>query len=79
MIAAPLRLARFLTAKGWSQSELARQLPGVSRSHVCHWFARRRTPTLAQAVAIERVTRGWDEGPIRPAEWVPVQPKVAAA
>lgn len=74
-----VRLSRFLIANSLSQSEAARRLHGVHRSHVCHWLSGRRTPTLEQAVAIERLTAAWSEGPIRPSEWLPAAPSQTAA
>lgn len=68
------RLAEYLTWKGCSQSEFAR----VAKIHqttvnklLNDDVSKRRDPGLDVAVAIERATQDWPDGPIRPSEWVP--------
>ncbi len=46
------------------------QLLGCSASYVSLLRNGHRTPSLATAVAIERLTKRAPTGPIRPADWI---------
>ncbi len=64
-----VRLRRFLKSRGWSGAQLAREL-GFERSFVWRIVEGKRRPGLALAVAIERLTATWSDGPIRSDEWL---------
>jgi len=63
------RFQRWLADEKLSGAEAARRL-GVHFTMVTHLKRRRRRPGLALAVAIERLTATWSDGPIRSDEWL---------
>ncbi len=74
-----IRLAAFLAATSESRTRFAARLGehcdrGRDPSYVSHLVAGRCTPSLEIAVAIERLTALWREGPVRCDEWLRVAP-----
>jgi len=63
-----------------SQRDLAKEL-GCDGSYPAYFLRADRAPGLRFAVRIEELTSSWPEGPIRVADWVPVDhsPTVAPA
>jgi transcriptional regulator with XRE-family HTH domain len=59
------RLSDWCDRKGLSQADLARAL-GVSRAAVCEWLSGKKMPELANALAIEKLTKR----AVRASEWV---------
>lgn len=62
------RLASFLAWKGWSQSGLASACD-VHQTTISKLIEGHRGAGLGLAVAIERVTQEWPEGPILVKDW----------
>jgi transcriptional regulator with XRE-family HTH domain len=62
-------MAAFRAAQGWSQAELARRI-GISQGFVAQVESGRKNLGLAPALALERLTADWSEGPIEASEWV---------
>lgn len=63
------RTLRFLAESKVSQAELAHEA-GVHQTTVSKCLRGVRPMSLQLAAAIERRTAGWEEGPIRAAEWI---------
>jgi transcriptional regulator with XRE-family HTH domain len=66
---APSRLRAYLTFKGWSQTDFAREI-GHHQTHVGRLLLGKRGPGLELAHAIERLSSDWPDGPIRMEEWI---------
>lgn len=64
------RLGDFLAFAGWSRNKLAEKT-GTDPAFLYRILRGDRRPGLAFAVAIERITADWPDGPIRASEWVP--------
>lgn len=70
-------MRRYRASEGIKGAALAKTI-GVSKSMLSYMEAGARMPSLAVAVRLERATRGWPEGPIRPSEWLPAEGASAA-
>lgn len=64
------RFSRWISDLGLSR-EQAGQFIGCHKSMVSLLCTQRRRPGLDLAFKIERLSEGWEEGPIRVAEWSP--------
>lgn len=64
------RLGDFLVWKAWSRNKLA-ESTHTDPAFLYRILKGERRPGLAFAVAIERITADWPDGPIMASEWVP--------
>jgi len=78
MIGARERLVRWFETEGLSQSAMAARL-GCQQSQLSRALAGQRGVGLALAVAIERESAGWSEGPILAKEWADAEEPPAQA
>ncbi|MCB9632920.1 MAG: helix-turn-helix transcriptional regulator [Sandaracinus sp.] len=72
----PARLRGFRAARALGRKQLAEAL-GVHRSMIQQLEAGTKSPSLALAVRIARLTDGWCEGAITPFEWIAAEECVA--
>lgn len=66
------RLRAWVAWQPLKQNALAKQL-GCHNSVLSRVLSGERNPGLHFVLAVERESKGWPKGPIRPAEWPPVK------
>lgn len=49
------KLHRLCEAKGWTQSQLLKSVPGASKSSMSNWFKGKHKPDLESAMAMARI------------------------
>lgn len=66
------RFAAWMAERGLTDTQAGAML-GVSSQTARIWRLGTSTPSLTGALAIERATADWSQGPIRPEDWAAAQ------